>query len=145
MPNSDCRSWRTVDKIFLEDYILIGFILLNKSHKILRLSPLQYNFNFKTMQIFQETQRNFGYLGINAELEPLNRRVLVVLAIAYTCILSDLIFLIYGPHSSQEYMESIYIITSSCGTTLSYVNTIFIRNKLFSFIKNVNKFLSESK
>lgn len=95
------------------------------------------------MQIFQETQKNFGYFGLSSEVEPLNQRSLSIIVMASMSILTEWIFLIHDGHSSQEYMESIYVVSTNCGVFVSFASTILIREKLFAFIKNVDEFIEE--
>lgn len=55
------------------------------------------------------------------------------------------ISIIQGGNEDQEYMKSIYIMTTATGILLSFASTIFIKQKLFSFIKVCDVIVNESK
>lgn len=97
------------------------------------------------MQTFQAVQRGFESLGFSRKLAPFNRIVLRIFAIDFLLIISQLIFLIHEADSSQEYMESIYTITACSCIFVSLATTIFITDKLFTFIDGFDELINESK
>lgn len=97
------------------------------------------------MKILQEVQNNLISMGMNPELERFNRRILNILAINFPGVVSLWIFLFHEANSAEEYLESIYIVTASSGIFLSFASTIFVMEELFSFIKNVDDAVNESK
>lgn len=96
------------------------------------------------MQILQEVQKNFSSLGFNPELKPFNRKISGILTMTILGVISLWIFFIREADRASEYMESIYMITTCTGVLISFTSTVFIEQKLFSFIKSVEKFGNES-
>lgn len=97
------------------------------------------------MQILQETQKHFIWLGLDPQIEPIHDRLLSILTITCPAVISQWIYLIDEAHSPREYMESIYVVTTCTGILVSYASTIVIRKKLFSFVKSYDEFTNESK
>lgn len=95
------------------------------------------------MQIFQEVQKSFISLGFNPKEEPFNHKIVGILAATLLAVISLWIFLIHEANSAESYMESIYDITAATGLLLSLASTVFIKQKLFSFIGSFDEFLNE--
>lgn len=96
------------------------------------------------MKIFQEVQKSFNWMGFNPKLAPFNPRILSNFVMRFTSLIFLWIFLIYEAETAQEYMESMYVISTGSGIFLSFLSQIFITKRLFSFIKRVNEAVNES-
>lgn len=97
-----------------------------------------------TMQVFQETQKSFKWMGFDSKLKPFNRRISSILVFTFTCVLLLWIFLIYEADTDQEYMESIYCVSVGSGVFLSLASSTFITKKLYSFIDGIQGNFNES-
>lgn len=84
-------------------------------------------------------------MGFSPNLEPLNRRVLIIFVRSFLAVIFELIFLINEADGAQEYVVSIYVLSSCCFILLSFTNTILNTKQLFSFINIVSEFLNGSK
>lgn len=97
------------------------------------------------MQILQETQKKFIWIGLNPQIEPIHGRLWSILGMAFTALLSLWIFLIHEARSAQEYMESVYVVSTCSGIFASFASTVFIRKQFFSFFIRVDEFCNGSK
>lgn len=97
------------------------------------------------MLILQEVQKSFDSIGFNPKLEPLNHKILGILCIVVPAVLSLWIFLVHEANSAHEYMDSIYVISTSCGIFLSFTSTILITKKLYFLFKVFDEFINEGK
>lgn len=76
------------------------------------------------MQVLQEVQKSFNWMGFNPKLEPFNRRILRILTIVFPAVVLQWMFLMLEANSAQEYLESIYMITACTCTFASFLSTI---------------------
>lgn len=97
------------------------------------------------MRALVVVQKCFDLMGISSKREQLNHITLSVLIIGGLAISLEWMYLILEADSSQEYMESIYVVTASTGIFFSFASTIFIEKKIFSFIDGIDDILIESK
>lgn len=97
------------------------------------------------MKIYQEVQKSFVWIGFDQKLEPFNRKISSILAITFTAVLLQWIFLIHVAETAQQYMESMYIVSTCSGIFLAFASSTFTTKRLFSFIKRVNESVDESK
>lgn len=97
------------------------------------------------MQTLLKVQKSFTWIGFDPKLEPFNRRVVQILVITFSAIISLWIYFIRVPDTAQEYMESIFIVSTCTSVFLSFMSAILNMEKLFSFIKGVDEFLTERK
>lgn len=97
------------------------------------------------MPILKEVEKSFNSIGFDPKLKPFNHKTLSILVILLPGIILQWIFLICVANRAEEYMESIYIVTTSTGVFLSFASTILIREKLFYLIEIDNEFVRESK
>lgn len=97
------------------------------------------------MQILQVVQKNFDSLGFSRKLVQFNRRIVSINIMAISGLILLWIFLLHEANNSQEYMESIHFILGGGGIFACNINTTFIREKMFSFINDVDEKFIESK
>lgn len=97
------------------------------------------------MKIFQVVQKNFDLVGINSERKPFNRITSNTLVIVLLGVSSQWIFLFCEANSSQELMESIYVVTATTGILVSLTSAILNTKKMFSLINSVDELFIESK
>lgn len=95
------------------------------------------------MKHYQEVQKGFEWLGFDLKLSDHN--ILGTMVISLSGIISEWIFLLFEANSSQEYLESIYFITSSVGIFISYTSALLLKDKLLVFIDTVDRTINKSK
>lgn len=97
------------------------------------------------MQTLQAVQKSFDSLGFSPKLKQFNYKISGISVISFLGIILLWIYLLHEADSSQEYMESIYIVTACSGIFLSFASTVFFKEELFSFINSFNELTNESK
>lgn len=97
------------------------------------------------MKVLQAVQNGFISMGFNPKSERFNHILLTNIAVTMLPFHSLWIYLFYEANNSQEYMEVVYFIAGSTCIAFSASNTIFIKEKLFSFINFIDGLANESK
>lgn len=97
------------------------------------------------MQTLQVVQKSFNSMGFDPKREPFNHITVGILVLGFSGVSIQWIFFLDGADSSQERMESMYVVAGCTGIFLSYTTTIFITNELFSFIDAFNELTNKSK
>lgn len=97
------------------------------------------------MRVLQVVQKSFDRMGFSPKRERFNQRALDILVMDITGTSLQWIFLFRVADSSQEYMESVYVVTATTCITLSFAHTIFITKKFFSIIGTLDELVNERK
>lgn len=97
------------------------------------------------MKILQGVQKSFKSLGLSPKPDRFNRKIFIFSIIYFPVVVSLWIFLVHEANSAEEYLESIYVVTTCSGILISFASTILAKMRLFSFIKKADVNVNESK
>lgn len=97
------------------------------------------------MTLFSSSVERLKAFGINSsdqQMNPFNRRSVLVFFLLGLLCLSSFLFLFYEANTVWEYTFSIYTIASVVEITICFTIVIFQMEKLFEFIDNCESFVS---
>lgn len=95
------------------------------------------------METLHEVRKNFESMGLSPKLQPFNRGVLRIFILCFLPNILEWIFLTHVADSSEEYMESMYVVTVTNGIVFSFTNTILTTEKIFPFLENIDEFVNK--
>lgn len=99
----------------------------------------------KKFKIFKTLQANHAIVGITTNrTRNSNERILVTFLLSGMALICSVLFLLGEVNTFVEYINNVYISTGLAMTIINYSIVISKMAKLFSFIDNVEKVISQS-
>lgn len=96
------------------------------------------------MKILQEVQKSFNSIGFSPNLDRFNKKILIVTSVIVVGLILQLIYIFHEADTPQEYMESIHFFSACFSILLSFASSVLMKQKLFSFIKQIEDHLKIS-
>lgn len=96
----------------------------------------------KSLQVYQKSIES---LGLSRNRKPFNRQTFGIAIASVLVVILLWIFLLCEADSSQEYIESIFVINACTNIFISFASMILIADKLFAYFDGIDELLDESK
>lgn len=95
------------------------------------------------MKVLQEVQKSFESLGLSPKSQRFNYKMLRTFVVALAGTISQWMFFFFEVDSSQEYLESVYIMICCGVAIISYTNIVFIKDELFALLDKIDQIINE--
>lgn len=96
------------------------------------------------IKTFQRVQMSLASLGYRPNQSPFNRTHLWTFVKASLTLSSICAYIADGPHTSKEYMDSIYMATVVAVINIARAGTLFKSEAIFDFIERIEKIINGS-
>lgn len=96
------------------------------------------------LKIFQSVQIRLASLGHRPKQSPFNKIQLRIFVKETLFLFSLCAYIVDGPHTTNEYMLSIYLTVTIFFNNIARVSSLFISALIFDFIDRMEKILNGS-